>query len=558
MPEILTELTSDFSAGMVDDASYTRFPQNAVALALNARIEEDGTVRRRPGSIQTHASALNGGETVYGAHSFTTAAGTEQIIAFVGDTAYMSDDRGASWTQIATSLREDYYDFAIMRVGSTNYLYAANGDSVVKQWDGSSMTDLSNAPTGGVKFVEVFNGRLWFGGHSGVILQASKINDPTTVATPDGLLVTILAHGAHTITGLHQIGPHLLVFDDDSTSYIDGFGEQTLVIATGATGFSRSVGCVAFRTIQSVGENAACWLSKRGIEYYTPGSSIVRLATTVDRFMRNIDLQQLKDNPGRPTAVYDPIEEHYYIALSTTGVNNNRVLAVNLRQRGSQQFGAPAVDAPQPSSGGILFLPGADGYLTTGAGGFELKADDQGYATLVTEGEGGSVTVEDAEGYLDTSTNDTLPATLFVAPTSSRSSAVYSGGYDGFIRNHEEDGKDLDDVASDDTGGSVIGMRIVSRPFLFRRPRNPKRVRFVEIATINDDQATIQLGVRAGGSLTELRSVTIPGKGLNQHTRRKVMVHAVGDAPQVDLYTEDDVRVALIGVGAEVMEERIG
>lgn len=556
MPALVTELTSDFSRGMMDDRAYTRYPDNALALAQNARIQEDGTAQRRHGSIRTHSSALNGGEQVYGAHHFTTAAGQSQMVVIVGDTAYYSTDRGINWTQAATSLREDFWTFAIMRVGSTNYLFAANGDTTINRWDGSTWDTVPNAPSG-VKYIEVFNGRLWAAGHNGVLVQASKIADPETWAAPDGLTVTVLAHGAHGLTAMHQIGPHLLVFDEDSTSYIDGYGEQTLVVATGATGFSRSVGCVAFRSLASVGDNACCWLSRRGVEYYAPGSGIVRLSRNLDRFLENIDLEQLKDNPGRPSGVYNPLDEHYHLALSTTGVRNNRTLVINLRQQNRDQFGAPTVDSPQQSGGGILFLPGDDGYLTTGGGGFELTSDANGYGALVTEGTGGDVTAEDADGYLETSTDDTLPSTFFLAPSSTRSAVVYSGGYDGFIRRHDE-ALDKDDVASDETGGTDVTMRLVSRPFIFRRPRNRKRVRFVEVAAINDVDATLNVGVRASGELSALRSVTIPGTGFNQHTRKKARVYAIGDAPQAELYTTDDARVALLGLGAEVMEERIG
>ncbi len=159
MPGLDYQDQTDFSRGMVDSAALTAYPRNAGQLLENARIQPNGRPRRRKGSRRKHASAQSE-TTPYGAITFTTAAGTVQEIAFFGDEAYMSDDGWASQSTIATSLRQDYYDFAIMRVGSTNYLFAANGDTTVKRWDGSTWDTLPNAPSG-ARRIEVFNRRLW-------------------------------------------------------------------------------------------------------------------------------------------------------------------------------------------------------------------------------------------------------------------------------------------------------------------------------------------------------------------------------------------------------------
>jgi len=556
MPKLLTELTTDFRRGQVDNTAATRFPKDALALILNGRLEPDSSVAHRGGSERLHATALNSGGRGWGASSFVTAAGTVQFIVIAGDTAYKSTDYGASWSQIATGLREDYWDFAEMRVGASNYLYMANGGSgYIQSWDGATWGELTNGPAG-AKQIEPFNGRLYATGHSGSIVQASQVADPTVWASPKGLTLQILVASGGTPTGLLQIGAHLLVFDENQTSYIDGFGEQTIIVASGATGLSRSVGLLAFRSLIPTGDNGCCWLSKRGVEYYTPGSDILLLSRGITEYIDQIDRQELLSSPGLSSAVYDQTKEEYLLAVSTSGTRNDIVLRFSLRQRSQTHFGAPAVDVPISVAGsGILFLGGDDDYLTTGSGGAEFRRTPSGYVELVSTGAGGDPTADSGDGYLTTVVDNTMPSTIFVAPISGHPGRIHSIGYDGFVRLHGEG--TLDDVLSDGTGGATVTMKIVSKPFFFGSITHEKKVRVMHVSSINDSAVTVSAGVRAAGKSTALVSMTIAGGALNHSVRAKKMISAKGDQPQLEVQTSDAARITLLGLSAYVLKERV-
>tara|TARA_R110000751_G_scaffold79394_1_gene160085 strand:+ start:1790 stop:3460 length:1671 start_codon:yes stop_codon:yes gene_type:complete len=556
MPKLLTELTTDFRRGQVDNTAATRFPKDALALILNGRLEPDSSVAHRGGSERLHATALNSGGRGWGASSFVTAAGAVQFIVIAGDTAYKSTDYGASWSQIATGLREDYWDFAEMRVGASNYLYMTNGGSgYIQSWDGATWGELTNGPAG-AKQIEPFNGRLYATGHSGSIVQASQVADPTVWASPRGLTLQILVASGGTPTGLLQIGAHLLVFDENQTSYIDGFGEQTIIVASGATGLSRSVGLLAFRSLIPTGDNGCCWLSKRGVEYYTPGSDILLLSRGITEYIDQIDRQELLSSPGLPSAVYDQTKEEYLLAVSTSGTRNDIVLRFSLRQRSQTHFGAPAVDVPISVAGsGILFLGGDDDYLTTGSGGAEFRRTPSGYVELVSTGAGGDPTADGGDGYLTTVVDNTMPSTIFVAPISGHPGRIHSIGYDGFVRLHGEG--TLDDVLSDGTGGATVTMKIVSKPFFFGSITHEKKVRVMHVSSINDNAVTVSAGVRAAGKSTALVSMTIAGGALNHSVRAKKMISAKGDQPQLEVQTSDAARITLLGLSAYVLKERV-
>lgn len=551
MAQLTSDVITDFSLGMLDSVSPTAFPKASVRTIYNGRIQADGSVQRRPGSQRTSSSAPNNG-LGYGGAFFTTAAGEDQIIDISGSVASMSVDYGETWTEIATGLREDYYTIISMRDGATQYLLMANGDTTIKKWDGSTWGTVANAPEG-VKFIAEFNRRLYATGHSGVLVQASAVGDIETWDSADGG-VTVQVDAPP--TGMYQIGSHLLVFDRTSTSYIEGFGEQTLVVAAGATGFSRSVGCVAFRTIVGVGDNGACWLSERGVEYYVPGSAIELISKGVQTFLGTIDYELVYANPGYPCAAYDEIEQNYHLAISTGGAFNNRVLVLNLLQTDVEQQrrgykAAASIDIPgrNPVTALLFSETGdTDGYLTVDAGGVTLEADDDGYATLDEDGD--TIVYEDADGYLSDS-NDTLPATLFMAPSANKSRVLYSIGYDGYLRRHSA--VDVDDALYDRTGGSDITMTIVSRPFLLKRATQQKRVRRVDVASIQDSESTLSITVSGTGSTTTALTTTQEALGSGVADRNHIMTRLDADNPVVQVTTTDDVKLTLVGLTAELL-----
>ncbi len=565
MANLRSEFTASFERGYVADTSATRFPANAVASLLNARVEADATLSRREGTRRKHPDALIPGAP-YGAIVFTIADGTDQMLAFVGTRAYLSEDLGETWDDVTPEttpgecegapvslLSTGYYSFATMRVGTTPYLFCANGADEVWRWDGDAFDALPNVPTG-VQYLAVFNDRLWVTGHSGILVQASKIADPETWTSPDGITVQMQTHDADVPTGMYQIGPHLLIFERTATSLIDGYGEQTIVVQAGATGISRSVGCIAFRTIAGIGDSSVCWLSERGIEMYTPGQGVTLLSRYIQQLFDEIDRNEIKENPGRPTACYDEQRQEYHLAVPTDGDQNVRTIVMSLRHRGNNWLGAPSVDqfSEEADVDRVYLAPNEEGYLDAAESGYTFAADADGYAMLVAPGDG-DVLVDD-DGYLDLYTRTALPAVMFMAPSVDGIPVPHSLGYDGFVREHY--GVDKDDMDPDGvTGGVAFEMTVITRPFTYGSPRVRKRVREIHISVIADSAVTVSARPLVGGVSTAFRTISVPGTSLNQPRRVRSMTNAVGDTPQIEVRASDRVRIALVGVGADLLRE---
>lgn len=548
--QMLREETTDFSRGMDDSSAATAFPADAVQMLQNGRIQPDGTVRVRGGTQRAHAAPLtdSGGSAAqgYGAVEFRTTAGVAQWVVFIGDRMYYSTDEGATWTSPAgaTGLRVDYWSLVTMEKAGTVYLLCANGSGTLYKWDGATWS-AEAGPAAGIKYLAVFNGRLY--ASNGRYLYASAIADFSTWPVPSGLFLQIHTHDGEPITALYQIGPHLLVFKRSSTAYVDGFGNADIVVAAGATGFSRSVGCVAFRSIVGVGDNAACWLSERGVEYYEPGKGIQLRSSRVQKFFRGVAWGTIQSNPGMPSAAYSASSAEYHLALPTTGLQNNRTVVLNLIT------GAVAIDKTADADGGTLYLDG-DGFLSYSATAAYYEARSVGgYLTLVTDADAGEPIGVDAGGFLTSITVDWRSATLFTADRGEEVGLINAVGYDGYVRWREYGTKD--NAASDGTGGAPIAFVMVTRPYLLRSASRTKWVRVAYIAAIADEEAEVQVALRAGGRTGALHQLTIPPTAFGQAKRRTVKVSGRGDAPQLEIRTTDQVRFTLAGVEGHVLRE---
>ncbi len=518
--QVAIEQQVSFARGMNNTAAPTEFRADEVALLLNGRVSFDGNaVEPRMGSKRTHATALNSGAQGYGGIEYYTAAGQQQICVFVGDKFYTSTDEGATWTQRATGLSTAYWSIVTMRVGSANYLIAANGSTSIYYWDGDSSTwgTLTGAPTN-AKFLAVFNERLYVAGHSGVTVAASKVRDPNTWAAPDGFTVQAETHdGDQEITGLYQMGAVLVVYKRHSTGYIEGFGYQTLQVEEGARGISRSVGCIAFNSIRATGDQGVCWLSERGIEFWQIGGPIVLVSRPIANFMSRVSWDTIEGVPGGPSSLFWPLYNEYFLALPSASSQNDYVV----RWRPPTNEAPPCIvlDRHQTADEALLVVTDANGDLdirSDGTGRFvRLLSGDLDIAPAGTPGLYVQV---DSNGDLDLATNDHDHSVLFSADrtTDGLLTAPWAIGYDGFVRRLEVGTKD--NVASDDTEGETVTPQVRSRPMLFGQPMRAKRARSVRIASTQSAATTFTLGVLADGETKSSSTLTAPA--------------AIGDQPK--------------------------
>ena len=121
------------------------------------------------------------------------------------------------------------------------------------------------------------------------------------------------------------------------------------------------------------------------------------------------------------------------------------------------------------------------------------------------------------------------------------------------MRRHEN--ADADDALSDGTGGTPVEMTLRSRPFLFGSARHRKRARIIHVTTQQEAAATLTLLTRGEGASTE-QTVSVPATATGEAHRARAMTKLDSDGVVVEVRTEDDVKVSLIGLSAAPLRER--
>ena len=553
------EAQTSFARGMRDSAAPTEYAKDELASLLNGRPSRVGnSIRRRGGSLRTHSVALNGGQPGYGAIELYTAARDQRLVVVAGGKWYESSDQGESWTEIAsaTGYGALAWKFVIMRVGAENRVLGANGGDHPVSWNGAgAVTELTEWPAG-IKHLAVMNDRL-YGSDGSITVIGSKVGDPATLATAEGgLNVKCQSHdGDPEVTGLWTHGLIMLAFKRGSVGYLDGYGFNTLQVQSGARGLSRSVGCIAHRSIAPAGDGGVCWLSERGVEYLAPGSlSPVLVSGAIQGFMDTLDLAGIRSNPGLPCAIWWQRAEEYWLAVPSANATQNTHIIVFRPPLGRQR--PPALwlfPSAQTASGGTLFID-EDGILQFTESLTRSKVRIVNGILELDQTTGSFVKI-DGEGLLQLAVIETSPVTLFVADKGAEHERPYSVGSDGFVRELEV-GK-LDDVAADGTGGDLVRATIRSRPFVHGDPLRRKKPAHVRLSAIGEEpttQATVRL-IGDGAQFQE-RTVTIPRGSATRPRPVKVrMGGGKAAAIQVEVEFTDQITLEAIEELSGLLDE---
>lgn len=551
MPELRPEWNVSFAEGMSDAAASTGLGQSQASLLLNHWIGPSGNAEVRGGSRRTHAAALNSGTQCWGATTYRTAAGVLQEVAFFGDRMYYSTDQGVTWTNPAgaTGLRTDHWSFATARVGTADVLFMANGSTSLYSWDGTTWAT-SAAPAAGCYGATLHNDRLWV--TDGRFLYGSRIRSYASWAAPFGVALNVVTHdGDGRVLSLYSLGPWLLVSTQNSMGYIAGEGGSDLIAQLGPRGVSRDVGFIAPRSLVGLGGNAVMGLTRRGFALYRSGAAPVVVSGDVESFMASINFADIDASPGVPCAYYYAARQTYVCFLPSTGATNEVCFVARLSEDG-RRVAVSLHDVPP--EGGLLVGTDADGYLTVGAGGFKVRTQG-GYLSLASGSTPGRFVGLDADGYLLLSTNNAVPAAVYVADRAGVAGMPVAGGYDGFVRNLDTGA--MDDALTNGTGGTPYVDRLHTRPMIFGSLSRRKRGRIVRLRAVASTGTTARVRLIADGSEGPAHTVSIPAAAAEQAREGRCKVSKRGDSLIVEVASAGaGTEIAAVGLHADILRER--
>lgn len=376
---------------------------------------------------------------------------TGHWIAFSGAAVHRSTDYGATWTTLATGLREDFWDATAIQIAGTKYLCFANGGANSYYYDGTNWGTITNIPAN-TYYVEAHNNRLWASTGDGRV-YASKIDDINTWATPDGLVLPVATEDSSGIRGLASFAGRLIVFRRSSISYVDGYGNADVVVATGYRGISRSVGLVGFRSIAPAGDATLIFASERGIEALASDMSITKLSGKITDESGNFNLP----SAGKSSWI------------TRGGTRGEYLIGAWVPSREEYILWYPSTYAGPGCSSAIHWS------LRFNAGWFMT------YAVA----------------------NADFPTAVMVTPkaASGEPVTIFGGKDNGFLFDNDS-GTVGKDMYHPGTGaGTIISARLRLRPMFFGSPETLKRARICRLR-LSADQSNVGLSSSGTGGVT--------------------------------------------------------
>lgn len=174
---------------------------------------------------------------------------------------------GSSWANVQTGLTASEVEFEEFSTGTTKYTILANGTNKLA-WDGTSITNLTNAPAS--RIFSVHKGRIYWARENDIVFCATNlINDYTTVSGGGTIDIT-RAKGA--ITAMYPYNDKMCVFTAFSMHELHGIPSliPTVIDIEG------DIGCVSDKSLIKCSKRLY-WMWYDGIYEYN-GASIIKVS----------------------------------------------------------------------------------------------------------------------------------------------------------------------------------------------------------------------------------------------------------------------------------------
>jgi hypothetical protein len=178
------DVSQSFEGGMVSNQRATDLAANQAALIVNCDVTRIGELTTRRGTARVGGTTVSGSNPILRMTRFSTASGTEQLVASVYDASFPNKRLfyyvdGGAWTQANSIPVAGGYCPIVQGV---NKLYMRGSDNHLYSWDGTTATDLNagggNHPPLGGPWLEWFTDRL-IAADGRDALAFSDILDPT-------------------------------------------------------------------------------------------------------------------------------------------------------------------------------------------------------------------------------------------------------------------------------------------------------------------------------------------------------------------------------------------
>lgn len=265
----------DFSTGLVTDRDSTLLPDGASQDLQNVDVE-DGSIRKRPGSIKLNSTALGAGEAVRLLHAYTDQSVTFWLLAVSSNTIYKSNDGGNTFS-VGTGGYGLSGTTRLQAVNGFGNAYFVSESTNALEFNGTAFSQNTSIPLGAA--VAFFAERLWVAQNS--IIYGSRVADDTDwvddgVDDADAFSGTVRNNDGYSIRAMVPFGSDLFIFKDFSIDRLilnsDGLTFSLLPVTSNlGTSYPETV---------KVADNRIVWLGHDGVYAYN-GSTLQRISENI-------------------------------------------------------------------------------------------------------------------------------------------------------------------------------------------------------------------------------------------------------------------------------------
>lgn len=300
----------DFRGGLNTKAAPYLVGENECRNAQNVISTVRGSIKKRNGNVtfcNTFAGSPAGITSLFGMNVAATVliatGGTKIYSISTGGTA--TDITGAA--SLTSNLKWEFITAASS--GGQGPLYGVNGTNTPKYWTGAGNIADWTASVGSVPngtFIKFAANRVWIAGTTAnpSRLFFSDIGDPRSWTATN--VVDLDPNDGQTITGIHPLGPYLLVFKQKKIFLIYDLN-------TGANrALSTNVGCVAPRSIAE-GPDGVYFLSADQGVFVASANKLTNVSDNIRTTLDGIDPVVRTNSSG---IFY---KDHYYLSIASFG-----------------------------------------------------------------------------------------------------------------------------------------------------------------------------------------------------------------------------------------------
>lgn len=330
--QLQKKFRADWGGGTDYFSGIRQVADNASPLATNCDFKGPGNVGNRQGYTQI-GTVTSSRTAIYGMAEYHTSSLDYAVkAASDGSGIQIGFSTGSAWTFDSSFTFTDAINLDLVEANSL--LYSFNGVDVMKSWNGSTLSSVSNGKI--LKYGAYYNSRVWGVDPTALDTIWFSVTSSADFSSAGSGSITIFPGSGAQITALSVFQDNLYVWLNGSMKGIFKIAPASTANTFTVTMITNTIGCVSHRSVTQV-ENDVYFVADDGI--YTLGAVVnfVNIRTT-NRSSRMQPIFDSLSGPSKQKIVGKYFNFKYHMFYSLFGGSNDSCLVYDIRYQAMQDW----------------------------------------------------------------------------------------------------------------------------------------------------------------------------------------------------------------------------